>query len=200
MERHHAKVIWWRGVGVYIGSANLTDAAWYRNVEAGCFFPEEEITDEMAGDLLSLFATLQEHETPLTEELVKAMAARSAAIYAATPDRQQFWANPSFKRWGGLVHTGRKSALDRRRQAYSRRMVCDPDRTSETLDQWSLGLAQNRPKWVNASAPGGSAKRDQFLGAHYYQRTFDGRKANYMAFFEQNKGRRDEALAEAIPW
>ena len=38
VQHHHAKVIWWRGVGAYIGSANLTDSAWYKNIEAGCFF------------------------------------------------------------------------------------------------------------------------------------------------------------------
>lgn len=41
---------------------------------------------------------------------------------------------------------------------------------------------------------------DQFLHAHYYQRTFDGRKANYAAFFESNKGRREQALNEAMQW
>jgi phosphatidylserine/phosphatidylglycerophosphate/cardiolipin synthase-like enzyme len=41
VEHHHAKVIWWRGFGLYIGSANLSGSAWYKNVEAGCFFLEE---------------------------------------------------------------------------------------------------------------------------------------------------------------
>lgn len=197
VERHHAKVIWWRGVGVYIGSANLTGAAWYGNVEAGCFFPEEEITDEMADDLLSLFTTLQQHETPLTEEVIQAMAARAAALYAAAPDRRQFWANPSFTRWGGLVHATRHSAMDRRREAFLKEWY------ATLTDLRNIGsavaVAENRPKWISASAPAG-AQTDQFLHAHYYQRTFDGRKANYMAFFEQNKERRDEALAEAIQW
>ena len=40
VQHHHAKVIWWRGVGIYIGSANLTGSASYKNVEAGCFFSE----------------------------------------------------------------------------------------------------------------------------------------------------------------
>jgi len=48
IQHHHAKVIWWREYGLYIGSANLTASAWYKNVEAGCFFPESEISDEMA--------------------------------------------------------------------------------------------------------------------------------------------------------
>src|SRR6476646_7227731 len=37
----HPKVIWWRGVGAYIGSANLTVAAWLRNFEAGVFISED---------------------------------------------------------------------------------------------------------------------------------------------------------------
>jgi phosphatidylserine/phosphatidylglycerophosphate/cardiolipin synthase-like enzyme len=64
VQHHHAKVIWWRGFGVYIGSANLTGDAWYKNVEAGCFFPEEEINDEMATDILEMFKVLDEHSTP----------------------------------------------------------------------------------------------------------------------------------------
>lgn len=77
VQHHHAKVIWWRGVGAYIGSANLTDSAWHRNVEAGCFFPDEEIDDEMANDLHELFTTLKNHATPLTEELLEEMKGRA---------------------------------------------------------------------------------------------------------------------------
>src|SRR5262249_32914444 len=76
VQHHHAKIIWWRGVGVYIGSANLTGRAWYTNVEAGCFFPDDEINDEMASDLLDLFATLEENATPLTEEVLEEMKRR----------------------------------------------------------------------------------------------------------------------------
>ncbi len=65
VKHHHAKVIWWRGVGIYIGSANLTGKAWNSNVEAGCFFPEEEITDEIAEDILHLFDILEKNSTPL---------------------------------------------------------------------------------------------------------------------------------------
>ncbi len=40
---YHPKVIWWRGYGVYIGSANLTDAAWNSNSEAGVVVLESEL-------------------------------------------------------------------------------------------------------------------------------------------------------------
>ena len=39
----HPKVIWWRGYGAYVGSANLTHKAWYNNVEAGVFLDEGEL-------------------------------------------------------------------------------------------------------------------------------------------------------------
>jgi hypothetical protein len=39
----HAKVIWWHGIGAYIGSANLSNSAWHGNIEAGYFFDEAEM-------------------------------------------------------------------------------------------------------------------------------------------------------------
>ena len=39
----HPKVIWWHGCGAYIGSANLTHAAWFNNVECGVFYEESEL-------------------------------------------------------------------------------------------------------------------------------------------------------------
>src|SRR4051794_36444577 len=41
-DRFHPKVIWWHGYGAYIGSANLSISAWFRNFEAGVFFSQEE--------------------------------------------------------------------------------------------------------------------------------------------------------------
>ncbi len=197
VQHHHAKVIWWRGFGVYIGSANLTDSAWHRNVEAGCFFPEAEIDDEIATDLLGLFATLDDHATPLTEELLTEMKTRARALNDTNPDPKNFWNSPSFRKWSGLVQTAPKSAHDRKRQAF--------------LEEWHSTLQdlrnigekvskpEYRPSWISNSAPAG-AQADQFLHAHYYQRTFNGRKANYAQFFEKNKNRQNEALEEALQW
>ncbi|HCD3054373.1 TPA: phosphatidylserine/phosphatidylglycerophosphate/cardiolipin synthase family protein, partial [Klebsiella pneumoniae] len=42
-DRLHSKVIWWKGYGAYIGSANLTDRAWHTNIEAGIFFTESDL-------------------------------------------------------------------------------------------------------------------------------------------------------------
>ncbi|MCK1415337.1 phospholipase D family protein [Bradyrhizobium sp. CW4] len=197
VQHHHAKVIWWRGVGVYIGSANLSGGAWYKNVEAGCFFSEEELSDDMASDILDLFATLETNATPLTEELLEEMKRRARVLSAAIPEPKDFWASPSFKKWPGLVQTAPKNAMDRKRQVF--------------LEEWHATLQdlrdigarisrpENRPAWISESASAGS-QADQFLHAHYYQRTFDGRRANYAALFEQNHHHREQVLAETVQW
>lgn len=197
VQHHHAKVIWWRGVGVYLGSANLTDRAWYKNVEAGCFFTDDEITDEMAADLHALFATLEQHATPLTQELINEMRLRDQALNRARVDAKKFWEHSSLITWSGLVQTTAKGAAQRRRDAFLKEWYA-------TLQQLrnigtDVSRPQNRPGWINSAAPAG-AQADQFLHAFYYQRTFANGKANYAAHHEKNRTRPDEALADAIAW
>lgn len=197
VKHHHAKIIWWRGCGLYIGSANLTQSAWYQNVEAGCYFDETEITDEMAEDILDLFGVLDRHSTPLTDELLAAMQKRAAALATSKPSHEEFWSSPSFTTWSGLLQTSKKKAIDRKRSAF--------------LEEWHSTLQllrnigevvsqqENRPDWIEADTPAGN-QADQFLHAHYYHRTFDGRKALFANFYEENKHDPDAALREAISW
>jgi hypothetical protein len=197
VKHHHAKVIWWRGFGIYVGSANLTNSAWYNNVEAGCFFDETEIDGEMASDIDSLFKKLDEHATPLTEELLNAMLERAKEVAGSKPDAKKFWSSPSFTNWEGLSNVSRKNSVDRKKQ--------------EFLEEWHSTLQQlrnigervskqeNRPTWIANDVPTG-AQADQFLHAHYYEQTFDGRKANYETFFEKNKNRPEEAVDQTINW
>lgn len=197
VQHHHAKVIWWRGVGVYVGSANLTGNGWYKNVEAGCFVPDTEIREEMASDLFHLFSTLDSHATPLTEELLQEMKNRSGILTASKPDSRNFWQSPSFSTWSGLVQTGQKTAKDKQKQAF----LQEWHSTLQDLRDIATKVSSpdNRPSWINNTAPAG-AQADQFLHAHYYQRTFQGGKAMYPDHFERNRTRRDDALEEAMDW
>ena len=65
-EKFHPKVIWWRGQGVYIGSANLTQNGWFKNCEAGVFFHEKDIGEEELKELGRFFKLLlkQSHRAP----------------------------------------------------------------------------------------------------------------------------------------
>ncbi len=68
----HTKVIWWRGFGAYIGSANITHKAWFNNLEAGMFLEEAElISTGTATALDDLFQHLPAHSIPVTTEMVQ---------------------------------------------------------------------------------------------------------------------------------
>ena len=112
-QYHHAKVIWWKGAGMYIGSANLTNNAWGRNVEAGCFFKEEEITDAMKSDINALFKTLEKNSTPLTEETVNEMEKRDQYLEKSVIDESDFLNSPSFTKWAGLTQISPRTAKDK---------------------------------------------------------------------------------------
>jgi len=196
VQHHHAKGIWWRGVGAYIGSANLTDSAWNKNIEAGCFMSDDEISGEIEADLFKLFSELRKHATQLSEEVVEAMAGRAKVIASKIADHSEFWANPSFETWPGLVHTGAGNASERKRQSFLQEWRA----TLQYLRDIGTRIAkdENRPDWIRRSAPAG-AQADQFLHAHYEQ-ALVGRKSNYEALHKVNRHRPEAALEKAILW
>ena len=180
-----------------LGSANLTDSAWYKNVEAGCFFSENEITPEMSGDIEEMFKALNDHSTPLSDELRKELWLRKMALTKALPNSEQFWESGSFTKWPGLGQTKRIDAVGKRRASFLKEWYAT---LQDLRDIGSLvSQPSNQPVWIGNAAPSG-AQADQFLHAHYYQRTFDGKKANYAGHYEANRQRRAEALLEAVQW
>lgn len=197
VTHHHAKVIWWRGFGVYVGSANLTYSAWNSNVEAGCFFEESEIDSQFEGDLNRLFAELDANATMLTEELRDLMVRRGQALASKRVPDDDFWNHPSINKWRGLVHTTPRKADDRRKAAF----LSEWHSTLQILRDIgaTVSLDVNRPAWVDATASSG-AQADQFLHAHYYHNTFDGRRANYEWHYAQNHADPIRARDEAIAW
>ncbi len=61
----HAKIIWWEGYGVYIGSANLTNKAWYNNIDAGLFLDDEEIIEKkIENELSNFFEEIDQRSAP----------------------------------------------------------------------------------------------------------------------------------------
>lgn len=69
----HAKIIWWQGYGAYIGSANLSNRAWWTNIETGMFFTEEDlVSNNMVVQLEKYFDELKELEesVPLSQDII----------------------------------------------------------------------------------------------------------------------------------
>jgi hypothetical protein len=202
VRHHHAKVIWWHGYGAYIGSANLTQKAWWSNAEAGVFVPEADL--EAAGQDLELdrfFTVLDSHASTLTREIFEAMERRAKVLekrYAAQrKEDEEFSVNVPVNRWDGLTATTASDVLEQRKSAF--------------LSEWSSTLQQirdlarevskdeNRPAWIDPATPIG-AQADQFLHAHYYQRTFEHRMARYEEHFLRNRGNPALAVREALHW
>lgn len=197
VPKHHAKVIWWRGFGVYIGSANLTYSAWNRNVEAGCFFEEEELTTEQVEDLERMFEMLDAKASPLTDELRNLMIARGKKIAASQVADPAFWKHPSVTNWGGLITREPKPSPDKRREGF----LAEWNETLQFLRDIAARVSQPkyRPQWIaDGASPG--AQADQFLHAHYYNNTFDGQQAAYERHFSANSGRKEAALIDAMEW
>ncbi|WP_316168408.1 MULTISPECIES: phospholipase D-like domain-containing protein [unclassified Bradyrhizobium] len=185
----HAKVIWWHGVGAYIGSANFTDAAWYRNIEAGCFFEEPEMSASgMDLQLRSFFDLIDEKASPLSDELMKAIEARAREFNRQyVDDKEQarrFLVSTGVRQWPGLVTVPLREAKERQKKAF--------------LDEWfatlqilrdiaaTIAKDQNRPRWLPAEVPAG-AQADQFLAAYYYTHVIgDDRRSLYAERHEEN--------------
>jgi hypothetical protein len=198
----HAKVIWWKNVGVYIGSANLSNPAWYRNIEAGCFFDEAEIISmNLEEDLSELFRAIDFNSSPLTLELLALIEARIKELTRLKSEdsesSKRFLNSHIMKQWPGLSQIKTKEANEVKRTAFLKEWWDTLQIIRDIGDR--ISSDRNRPIWVNPGTPKG-AQADQFLHAYYYHRTFDGRRANYEAHFNKNAKNPNAAVNEAIEW
>ncbi len=66
---YHPKVAWFRGVGCYIGSANLTDGGRMSNLECGVWLEEEELRREnWDQELAAMLAVVRERSAAAIRE------------------------------------------------------------------------------------------------------------------------------------
>jgi hypothetical protein len=203
LVRHfHPKVIWWRGFGVYIGSANLSQSAWWKNFEAGVFLREEELVASGQDiELDQFFREIDRHASPLTDELFKLIQRRSLELEnirkADSRSASSFLTTDYVQPWEGLNYVSGKKASDKQRDDF----LIEWNSTLQILRDLGANVSksENRPVWVGADAPLGT-QADQFLHAHYYQRTFDGRRADYEKYFQRARSNTGKAVGEAIAW
>lgn len=200
VRKFHAKVIWWHGVGAYIGSANLSDSAWYRNVEAGTFYDETELVAlGLDIELKHFFSTLELHGSPLTDEICSAIELRAKQLAkirdADAADAKAALDNPHVQPWDGLVQTPRKAASERQRDEFLKEW----NSTLTLLRNLSVKLDDNRPAWVREDAPAG-AHVDQFLHAHYYNRVMEKGRSLFEEHHLENVRDPDSAERKAMEW
>ncbi|MFH1599820.1 MAG: phospholipase D-like domain-containing protein [Pseudomonadota bacterium] len=198
----HAKVIWWVGSGVYIGSANLTDRAWNSNFEAGLFLEEDELEHfGILDEINAFFEGLRANSHPLTEE-------RYQSQLALWKQREKLQADlkaieDSFDQADALVNgTESPIAVNPGKTSASRfkRFDSEWQATLQIMRDISRRVVEHRPTWIAEDVPSG-VQADQFLHAYYYQRVRPGsEKDAHERFFARHERDPEAALKEGLLW
>jgi hypothetical protein len=211
----HAKVIWWRGYGAYVGSANLTHKAWFNNIEAGVFLDEKELASSGVGDELdAMFDHLERVSVAVSDETV-------AKLEQLGRDRQRIIdghatrLDAKFKElFGHLPDNAGLTVAPPKGHRENRRHTHFVTEWNETL-QRMRGLAREfaglrlRPRWVDADAHP-AVHFDQFLHAYYYSYVREeagedddeglSSKQKVEQFFTKNRADTARALREGARW
>ncbi|MET4819912.1 phospholipase D-like domain-containing protein [Endozoicomonas lisbonensis] len=191
----HSKVIWWKGYGAYIGSANHTDRAWLTNIEAGLFLTEEDLeSNGMIPELETFFDYLNtlDKAFPLTREVVEEMKVlqnlrRDMGMKGADKRRIPLWEGPSFIQ--------KQRAADKQKENFQKEWHS----TLTELRSIASQLTDYRPAWVEHSIPPGW-QVDQFLHAYYYNKVGEGNKKPYEDYYQSNKSNPQTAVREIMEW
>lgn len=196
----HSKVIWWRGYGVYIGSANLTDRAWMTNIEFGIFVPESHLSASKALSEVELFFDAldgYEQVFDLSEEIIKEQEAMQNARAKSVSDCDaRSKALRSVPIWGGPAAVGgRKAAVERQKDAF----VKEWRNGAAILSNLATRAPKHRPVWLNEQVPP-SWQADQFLHAYYYNQVVRGGAHPYEEFYAANFKNPTGATEAALKW
>jgi hypothetical protein len=194
-DKLHAKVIWWKGYGAYIGSANHTDSAWFSNIELGVFFTDDElVVNGLDVQLEDYFLYLRSLDVaiPISAQYVEEMKKLSQLnkdIHSAARDVR------SHERWGGTSFVDKKSSFDKRKENFKQEWLS----TLGILNDIEQQLAKHRPNWVNETVPLGW-QVDQFLHAYYYNKVGDKIRKPYDEYFQKNEHDPNRELKAQLSW
>lgn len=200
----HAKVIWWVDSGAYIGSANLTDRAWFKNFEAGLFLSHAEL--EQAGLTLEIeefFNALDERSSDLKKEDLdfhldleskrKKLLDQLRKIQEEAED-----SHPDLKNRHSEINVDTRKTQEK----HNARFRNEWNETLQKIRSISerVSLPENRPHWIEGDVPSG-VQGDQFLHAYYYKHVRPHLEKNaYLREFDKHKKNPEAALSHAIAW
>ncbi|MBU4276726.1 MAG: phospholipase [Proteobacteria bacterium] len=195
----HAKVIWWKGFGAYIGSANLSGRSWYSNIEAGLFLPDEElIGTDTEFELEELFSIVDGYSQPLTHEIFNYILEYQKAHnpHNIQENLKRKFENPRSGLGKLMPHISRGNS-NNAQQSFLKEWIETLQYLRDIADR--VSSEKYRPLWINEDTPKG-VQADQFLHAYYYGRVREGVRVPYNEFFEKNKNDPESALVEAMRW
>lgn len=207
---YHPKVIWWRGFGAYVGSANLTKNGWERNVECGLFLTEDELHEHLVAPGLELLfaevvsASFEVGRDDLPD--IERLAARRGKLFAEMKAMDDEFQRLFGKRrpYRGPTYQARPSELPSVARV---QFVEEWTRTLDLIRRLARRFAELslRPSWVPADADP-TTHFDQLLHGYYYHQVLKGdgddkrSKSKVDACFARNRLRSDDALVDAGRW
>ena len=201
---YHPKVVWWHGYGVYVGSANLSESAWFSNCEAGTLLLEADLDEAgLRQPLIDFFADVHAQSKPITEQLIKDANALLPDEGDMEAIRQRM--KKRFKESDSGAHFTQEGLATVQVGTSAR-----DQRKTKFLEEWDttlgfLGIVGDRlkaaglPDWVPRDASSG-LHIDQFLHAYYYEKVRQNRSFPVEDFHQRNSANPEAALAEAIAW
>lgn len=195
----HSKVIWWKGYGAYIGSANLTDRAWNSNIEAGVFFNESDLNDSgMLEQLTDFFDNLD--SLNVTFDLTKEIIQEQRMFLELKKEQDKEIRIRATKRkvpvWEGVSFIDDRKSKDKRKDNFHKEWQS----TLATIRNIASQINDFRPSWISADIPA-YWQVDQFLHAYYYNQvrqcdnTFP-----YEEYFQINSKNPQSTLLKMLSW
>lgn len=194
----HAKIIWLKGEGVYIGSANLTDNGWMSNIEAGVFLTESDLNqNSMLDHISALIEAVHERSTPLSKEILKLITDLEKRRSPLKSTENDIWS--WFKKNCLIPEVPALISVTKADERSKNVFLKEWNETLQLLRNIALRLREYRPSWINDLVPDG-VHVDQFLHAYYYLRVREGNKQPFDEHYERNRQNPDRALIEQMSW
>lgn len=191
----HSKVIWWKGYGAYIGSANHTDRGWLTNIEAGIFIEEDELfSSGMSDQLEAFFDYLEslENTIPISGEYIEEMDQLNELNKEAF-DKSKKFRQHSF--WEGPAFIKKQDSFNRRKERFQKEWLSTLGILQDIQDQ----INEHRPVWISEDVPA-AWQVDQFLHAYYYQRVGDAQLKPYEDYYKKHKANPSAILRVQLSW
>ncbi len=190
----HSKIIWWKGHGAYVGSANLTDRAWNSNIETGVFFDEGDlISSGMIQELEVFFDGIKgiKESWALSQEDIDKMQEFSD-LRRGTLDLGKD--KRTIPVWGGISSFSKKSRMGNAKETFRKEWFS----TLGYLEGIAETIESYTPDWIKADVPL-AWQVDQFLHAYYYN-VVGGRTKAVEESYLLNKKNPSLAVKQALEW
>ena len=170
--------MWFRGVGCYVGSANLSKKALLSNIELGVFFQENEDDSEIFEELQLFFKNLNEYTASITREDVarirKNMKARDDdPIVKEKGDELKEAKKPYLDEWNKLKKhifkgTRKPFSTQSNKSLHERWVVEEWKSCHNLLTQYRdvYKAEYTRPTWIDKDVPL-FAEMDRIFCWHY---------------------------------